>query len=73
MKIIDSFWKYNYPIRAIRIKGSMLSNAFIKQISMFDNDKDYSMVMKMIDDKYGKIELASNMVQYINKSPHPQE
>ena len=73
MKIIDSFWKYNYPIRAIRIKGSMLSNAFVKQISMFDNDKDYSMVMKMIDDKYGKIELASNMVQYINKSPHPQE
>lgn len=74
MSLADKIWKYNYPIRAIRIKGSMLTSANIRQMSMFDGDKpDLSQTIKFINDKYGKIELASSMANFINKNSHPQE
>ena len=72
--IADKIWKYNYPLRAIRIKGSSLTSSSIVQLSMFDKDKpDFSETIKYINDKFGKIELASDMVSFINKNSHPQE
>ena len=72
--LADKIWKYNYPIRAIRIKGSMLTSSNIRQLSMFDEEKpDFSETIKYINDKYGKIELASNMASFINQSSHPQQ
>lgn len=74
LNLADKIWKYNYPIRAIRIKGSSLSSSLVKQLSMFDETKpDVSQTVKLINDKYGKIEYASNFVNFINKSSHPQE
>ena len=74
MSLADKIWKYNYPLRAIRIKGSMLTSANVWQISMFDDVKpDISETLKFINDKYGKIELASSMAEFINKNSHPQE
>ena len=74
LALADKIWKYNYPLRAIRIKGSMLTRADVWQISMFDEVKaDFSQTVKFINDKYGKIELASNMADFINKNSHPQE
>ena len=74
MALADKIWKYNYPLRAIRIKGSMLTSANVWQISMFDDVKpDISETLKFINDKYGKIELASSMAEFINKNSHPQE
>ena len=74
MALTDKIWKYNYPLRAVRIKGSMLTSANVWQISMFDDVKpDISETLKFISDKYGKIELASSMADFINKNSHPQE
>lgn len=74
MALADKIWKYNYPLRAIRIKGSMLTSANVWQISMFDDVKpDISETLRFINDKYGKIELASSMAEFINKNSHPQE
>ena len=74
MALTDKIWKYNYPLRAVRIKGSMLTSANVWQISMFDDVKpDISETLKFINDKYGKIELASSMADFINKNSHPQE
>lgn len=72
--IADKIWKYDYPVRAIRLKASSLSSSLVKQLSFFDdNNKDFSNVLNDINKKYGKIELASDMAKYINKSSHSQE
>ncbi len=74
MQLCDTIFKYNAPLRAIRIKMSNLTSASIRQLSMFDNnEKDYSNVIVEINKKYGKIFLASDKAQFINTSPHPQE
>lgn len=74
MVICDLIYKYNYPIRAIRIKVSSLSSASTRQLSMFENfEKDSSITMDQINSKYGKIFLASNSAAFINSNPHPQE
>lgn len=68
LTLSDKIFKYNYPIRAIRLKCSNFSSANVKQLSMFDKVKnDYSSVIEKINKKYGKIELASNMEKYISK------
>lgn len=72
--IADKIWKYDYPVRAIRLRASSLSSSLVKQLSFFDdNNKDFSNVLNDINKKYGKIELASDMAKYINKSSHSQE
>ncbi len=74
MELCDKIYKYNVPIRAIRIKLSNLSNASIRQLSMFDKEeKDYSTIISQINKKYGKIYLASDNATFINTSSHPQE
>ena len=74
LKLIEKIWKYNYPIRAIRVKCFNLSSSQIIQLSLFDSPKnDYSSAIDEINTKYGKIGLASDLASFINPSPHPQE
>lgn len=74
LNLCDLIYKYNFPIRAIRIKMSMLTSANISQLSMFDPPKnDISKTIVDINSKYGKIFLASDKANFINNSPHPQE
>lgn len=73
LTLCDKIWKYNYTVRAIRIRCSQLSSSKYKQLSFFDEKKDFSDVAMLINEKYGKIELASNTASFINKSSHPQE
>ena len=74
LKLIEKIWKYNYPIRAIRVKCFNLSSSQIVQLSLFDSPKnDYSSAIDEINRKYGKIGLASDLASFINPSPHPQE
>ena len=74
MSICDLIYKYNYPLRSIRIKMSSLSNSNISQLSMFDNPKkEISDTICDINNKYGKIFLASDKAKFINNSSHPQE
>lgn len=74
LKLIEKIWKYNYPIRAIRVKCFNLSSSQIIQLSLFDSSKnDYSSAIDEINRKYGKIGLASDLASFINPSPHPQE
>lgn len=74
MQIADKIWNYDYPIRAIRLRASSLTNANYYQLTFFDNNKkDYSNVVEIINKKYGKIQLASNMQPYINTNKHSQE
>ena len=74
MKLCDLIYKYNYPLRSIRIKMSMLSSANVQQLSMFDSFmKEISKVIVDINKKYGKLFLASDSANFINNSSHPQE
>lgn len=74
LKLCDLIYKYNYPIRAIRVKMSMLSSSNYKQLSMFEKEKkDISKTIVEINKKYGDIFLASDNANFINKSSHPQE
>ena len=36
IKIADSIWNYDYPVRAIRLRASTLTNANFYQMNMFD-------------------------------------
>ena len=72
--IFDEIYKYNYPIRALRIKLSSLISDNYQQLSLFDPVKqDYSQTINEINSKYGKIFLASNTASFINPTTHPQE
>ena len=74
LKIFDDIYKYSRPIRAIRIKISSLTSAKIYQTSIFDPIKpDFSKTINEINNKYGKIFIASDMASFINSSKHPQE
>lgn len=74
MNIADKIWNYNYPVRAIRLRASSLTSSLVKQLSFFDDDKkDFSNIVNDINKKYGKIELASDFSNYLNKSTHSQE
>lgn len=74
LMLCDKLWRYNYPLRAIRIKGSNFTSSNVRQLSFFDKTKpDISETVKFINDKYGKIILASDSASFINKSTHPQE
>lgn len=74
MKICNVIFNFSKPVRAVRIKMSSLSNANIQQLSMFDTPKgNFAQVQDLINKKYGKIVLASNMSKFINDANHPQE
>lgn len=74
MELCDLIYKYNFPLRSIRLKMSNLSSANVTQLSMFDSPKkDISDTIVDINKKYGKIFLASDNANFINNSSHPQE
>lgn len=73
MKIADKLWKYNKPIRAIRLRASSLISDKAKQLSIFDKEKDYSHALDLVNQKYGKVFLASDTSSFLNTSKHPQE
>ena len=74
MELCDLIFKYDYPIRSIRLKMSILTSSNIEQLSMFDNQKkDISTTIVEINKKYGKIFLASDNASFINNSPRPHE
>ena len=70
MKIIDSCWKYNKAVRAIRICSYNLSNANKTQLCMFSNETNnyaFNTTLDEIRHKYGYFALipASTL-----KNPH---
>ncbi len=74
IKLIQLIYDFKKPVRAVRVKISSLSSANVWQLSMFDSEKGaISAVTEQINQKYGKIFLASNLADFINTSNHPQE
>ncbi len=73
MKILDSFWEYNIPIRSVRVRASNLIEQQVEQLSMFDIKKDASKTISAIQEKYGKIIRASDLASYINRANNPHE
>ena len=73
LKIIDSMWRYNTPIRAIRVRTSNFSSDSYKQMSLFDKDGDLQISINQINNKYGHIALVSEKSSFINSNKHSQE
>ncbi len=69
MKLIDSFYKYDYNIRAIRVSVSTLSSSQTRQISFFD-EKQIALTESIRDirDKFGynSIFLGCDQDSFIN-------
>ena len=71
MKIVDEIWDYRIPVRAIRVRASSLTTNKIKQLSIFDEkEKNLTVLISEIKEKYGNIEFASDMAKFINKKPN---
>lgn len=71
MSLLDSFWKYSLPIRAVRISCSSLSNvASSRQISFFNAKKEsLAESVSSLSKKYGEnaIYIGSETQSFINK------
>ncbi len=74
MNLIDSFWKYDKPIRAIRVRMSTLHQLDkIEQLSFFNQESNsLNSSIQEIKNKYGndKIFIASDSASFINKTGH---
>ena len=73
MSLIDSFWKYDRKVRAVRVRMSTLQKLDkIEQLSFFSKESE-SLVksVKEIKTKYGddKIFIASDTASFINRKP----
>jgi len=74
LTLLDSFWEYKIPVRAIRVRTSNLEKEKAEQLSLFDSPrKDPSGVINQINHRYGHIALASDMKDFINSSKNPHE
>lgn len=73
MKICDLLYKYNIPLRAIRLRASSLISSSAHQLSMFEEKRDPSTSLVEAQEKYGKIFLASDFSSFLNTAKHPQE
>ena len=73
MKVCDSLYKYNLPLRAIRLRASSLISSSAHQLSMFEEKRDPSTSIVEAHEKYGKIFLASDFSSFLNTAKHPQE
>lgn len=74
MELCDLIYKYNYPLRSIRIKISNLTSSKVQQLSIFDKpNKEISKTIENINNKYGKVFLASDQSSFINNSLRPHE
>lgn len=74
MNLIDSFWKYDKPIRAIRVRMLTLHQLDkIEQLSFFNQESNsLNSSIQEIKNKYGndKIFIASDSASFINKTGH---
>ncbi len=74
MNLIDTFWKYDKPVRAIRVRMSTLRRLDkIEQLSFFNQETNsLNSSIQEIKNKYGKdkIFIASDNASFINKSGH---
>jgi len=77
LSLIDSFWKFDQPIRAIRINMSSLDRIDkCEQLSFFNNETNQlNKTIKDIKAKYGndKIFIASDTVSFINRKDSSEE
>lgn len=74
LTLLDTFWDYDLPVRAVRVRTSNLEKEKAEQLSLFDPPrKDPSKVINAINNKYGHIALASDKTDFINSSKNPHE
>lgn len=73
LQTLDTFWKFDTPIRSVRVRASNLEHEKTEQLSLFDVKKDPSKVIVEIENRYGHISRASDMASYINSSKNPHE
>ena len=77
MNLLDSFWDYSHPVRAIRIKlSNLLKNDVQEQLSFFNDDKQkLNKSIQEIKMKYGKeqIFIASDTSSFINRKNEDEE
>lgn len=77
MQILDGFYDYSTPIRAVRVNVSNLSKIDeVQQISMFDErPSKTAQSIKKITEKYGDdaIYKASDSEKFINRKNHREE
>ena len=74
-ELLDKFWKYDKPVRAIRVRTSGFSDDKARQLSMFDEKKESTNLTSSIDkinSKYGHIGFASDKREFINKDKRHQ-
>lgn len=74
MNLIDSFWKYELPVRAVRVRVSSLQSLNkTEQLSFFnETSNNLNSSVSQIKNKYGndKIFIASDTASFINKNGH---
>lgn len=77
MNLIDSFWKFNKPVRAIRVRMSTLEKIDqMEQLSFFNTEtNNLNRTIKEIKSKYGndKIFVASDTASFINRKGKEEE
>lgn len=77
MQIIDSMWKYDKPVRAIRVSVSNLQKLDVhEQLSFFNHEaNDLTNAICEIQDRYGKgkIFIASDTASFINRKDKHEE
>lgn len=77
MALLDTFWKYDKKVRALRVRISDLQKIdALEQLSLFDEDKNsLANSIQNIKAKYGKnkIHMASDGYSFINKKTESEE
>ena len=77
MILLDSFWKYDTPIRAVRVNGSNLESVHSsKQLSLFNDKKEeLAKSIAYLTKKYGEnaIYVASETPDFINRHTFKEE
>ena len=77
MNLIDSFWKYDRYVRAVRVRVSNLKSLErVEQLSFFNEEtNNLTKSIQIVKDKYGadKIHVASDTVSFINRKSKSEE
>ena len=77
MNLVDSFWKYDRYVRAVRVRVSNLKSLErVEQLSFFNEEtNNLTKSIQIVKDKYGadKIHVASDTVSFINRKSKSEE
>lgn len=73
MRLLDSFWRFDKPVRALRLRTSTFSPDNAKQMSLFDKKGELPKSIALINEKYGHIGFASDTSSFLNTSKNPHE